>query len=77
MFGMFSNWGPATDYPDVGNVLSYDTVDGAQGTFINIAANLVSLGETWGEDGTQFTGTGTEVGGDEGDCGLFFLQRRP
>lgn len=58
------------DLPDVGNVLEDDTVDDTTGTFINIVTGYVSLGETWGEDGTEFTGTVT------GGHGLFFITRR-
>ena len=71
MFGLYSNWGPAADLPDVGNVLEDDTVGGVSGTFVDVAANKVQTGQQWGEDGTESTGT-LDVTGDDG---LFFLKR--
>lgn len=71
MLDIFSNFGPAGDFPDVGNVLDDDTVEGAAGTFANIAEASVSLGEQWGEDGTEYTGTGETVADF-----IFFLRRR-
>ncbi len=72
MFGMFANWGPGGDRPDVGNVLDDDTVAGEAGTFANIATGDVRDGEFWGEDGTEYEGT-LEV-----TCipSIFFLGRR-
>ncbi len=71
MFRMFTNWGPASDLPDVANVLNDDTVGGSAGTFVNIAEANVSLGEQWGEAGTEFTGSGSVLGTDS----IFFLRR--
>jgi hypothetical protein len=48
---------PTPDFPDVGNVLDDDTVNGVPGTFVNVAEAVVKLGEQWGEDGTEFTGS--------------------
>ncbi len=72
MFGMFSNWGPAGDFSDVGNTLNDDTTGGEAGTFANIATNKVKDGEFWGEDGTEFEGS-LEV---TGEPSIFFLRRR-
>ncbi len=47
----------ATDYPSTANTLSDDTVDGAAGTFVNIAEEHVELNEQWGAGGTEFTGS--------------------
>lgn len=71
MFDIFSNFGPASDLPDVGNVLDDDTVGGAAGTFQNVNEADVATGTSWGEDGTEFTGTG-----EVGIGSIFFLQRR-
>lgn len=74
MFGnMFSNWGPAGDFPDVGNTASDDTTNGQAGTLTLPAEANVATGIQYGAGGTEFTGTGT-VGGTES---VFFLQRRP
>jgi len=72
MFRIFSNWGPAGDFPDVGNVLDDDTTNGSAGTYEAATESDVSLGVTYGEDGTEFTGSGTELGEDS----LFFLRRK-
>ena len=73
MLGQYSNWGPGTDQPDVGNVLDTDTVGGVTGTFENVATGDVRDGTFWGTDGTQYEGT-LEV---TGDTGIFFLKRGP
>jgi len=72
MFGMFSNWGPAGDFPDVGNTLDDDTTGGDAGTFTNVATGDVRDGTFWGEDNTEFEGS-LEV---SGVTSIFFLQRR-
>ena len=72
MFGMFANWGPAADLPDLGNVLDDDTAGGDAGTFVNISTNKVQDGEFWGEDGTEHEGS-LEVTGEA--LGIFFLRR--
>lgn len=74
MFRIFTNFGPESDQPVVGNVLNDDTVGGVAGTFANITAGFVALGEQWGEDGTEFTGTGDPAA--ECDLGIFFLRRK-
>lgn len=71
MFRIFTNWGPASDLPSVGNVLDDDTVGGSAGTFTNITEAKVSLNEQWGEDGTEFTGSGSLLGTGS----IFFLRR--
>jgi hypothetical protein len=73
MFGMYSNWGPAGDFADVGNVLTDDTTGGETGTFANISTNDVRDGEFWGKDGTEFEGSLEVTGEPEG---IFFLRRR-
>lgn len=45
------------DFPDVGNVLDDDTVNGEAGTFTNVSEDDVRAGISWGDDGTEFTGT--------------------
>jgi hypothetical protein len=45
------------DFPDVGNVLNDDTVNGSPGTFANVSPEYVLFGQTWGADGAEFTGT--------------------
>jgi len=50
---------PTPDFPDVGNVLDDDTVDGSAGTFQNIALDKVLTPNQWGDGGTEFTGTYT------------------
>lgn len=72
MLGVFSNWGPANDLPDVGNVLDDDTVGGAAGTFVDASIGDVRDGTFWGEDGTESEGT-LEV---TGEVSIFFLRRR-
>lgn len=72
MFRIFTNFGPASDLPDVANVLNDDTVGGSAGTFVNIAEANVSLNEQWGAGGTEFTGSGIALGADS----IFFLRRR-
>lgn len=72
MTGMFSNWGPGGDRPDVGNVLDDDTVAGIAGTFANVATGDVRDGTFWGEDDTEYEGS-LEV---TGTVGIFFLLRR-
>lgn len=72
MQGMFYNWGPAADLPDVGNVLNDDTVGGDAGTFVNVSTGDVRDGTFWGEDGTAHEGS-LEV---TGTVGIFFLRRR-
>lgn len=59
------------DFPEEGNVLEDDTVDANSGTFINIETGFVFVGETWGEDGTEFVGT-LEASG----FSIFFMTRR-
>ncbi len=71
MFGIFVNWGPVSDFPDVGNVLDDDTVGGEAGTYEAAGEADVSLGVTYGEDGTEFTGSGSELGTES----IFFLRR--
>ena len=71
MLKMFTNWGPAGDFPAVGNVLEDDTTNGVAGTFTNVAEANVASGEQWGAGGTEFTGSGA-VGGSES---IFFLMR--
>jgi len=74
MFGnQFSNWGPAGDFPDVGNTLSDDTTNGSAGTYVGPDAGDVRSGTQYGAGGTEFTGT-LAVTGEEG---IFFLDRRP
>jgi hypothetical protein len=71
MFGIMSNFGPVGgDFPDVGNTLNDDTTDEVAGTYEAVAEEFVSSGQTYGEDGTEFTGTGTVY-----EAGLFFLRR--
>jgi len=70
MFGIYANFGASGDFPARENVLVDDTVQGLAGLFENIAEGYVSSGESWGANGTEFTGTGEVSGGS-----LFFLQR--
>jgi hypothetical protein len=71
MFGIMSNFGPTSgDFPDVGNTLDDDTTDEVAGTYTAVAEEHVSAGQQYGEDGTEFTGTGTVY-----EIGLFFLRR--
>ncbi len=72
MFGIYSNFGPATDQPDVGNVLDDDTVGGSAGTFADVSVSDVRDGTFWGEDGTESEGTLAVTG----IVGIFFLMRR-
>lgn len=72
MIEIFHNFGPATDQPDVGNVLDDDTVGGSAGTFVDASTGDVRDGTFWGEDGTESEGT-LEVTGTES---IFFLRRR-
>lgn len=72
MFGIYSNWGPGTDLPYVGNVLNTDTVGGEAGTFARASVVDVRDGTFWGEDGTQYEGS-LEV---TGEVSIFFLRRR-
>ena len=46
-----------TDYPDVGNVTTDDTVNGVTGTFAVPATTDVKSGTQYGAGGTEFTGT--------------------
>lgn len=71
MLDIFSNMGPATDLPDVGNTLNDDTVGGSAGTYEAAATNKVETGEQYGEGGTEHTGTL-----DVTDSSIFFLRRR-
>ena len=72
MFVIYSNFGPATDQPDVGNVLNDDTVGGSAGTFENVATADVRDGTFWGEDGTESEGSLAVTG----TTSIFFLRRR-
>lgn len=72
MLDIFSNMGPSTDQPDVGNVLSDDTVGGSAGTFENVSTSDVRDGTFWGEGGTESEGSLTVTG----EVGIFFLRRR-
>ena len=68
---MYSNFGPAGDFSDVGNTLDDDTTNSEAGTYTAVGVGDVATGVQYGEDGTEFTGTG-EVGASS----IFFLRRR-
>ncbi len=70
MFDIGSNFGPASDLPTVGNTLNDDTTGGNAGTYEAAGVADVSLGVTYGEDGTEFTGSGVDLG-----ASIFFLRR--
>jgi len=72
MLQMYSNFGPASDLPAVGNVLDDDTVGGEAGTFENVSTNDVRDGTFWGEDGTEHEGSLAVTGEDS----IFFIRRR-
>jgi len=72
MQGMFYNWGPTGDFADVGNVIDDDTTGGNAGTYEEVAESDVNFGVTWGEDGTEHTGSGDVLGA----ASIFFLRRR-
>lgn len=55
--------GATPDYPDVTNVLSDDTVNGQQGTYVGPAASDVKSGVGYGAGGNEFTGSYSPTGG--------------
>lgn len=71
MFRMFANWGPAGDFPDVGNTLNDDTTNSSAGTYEAVAAADVRLATTYGAGGTEFTGELVVTG----EVPIFFLRR--
>lgn len=70
MFNIFSNWGPAGDFSDVGNTLEDDTTNSVAGTYEAVAEGSVASGVQYGAGGTEFTGSG-EIGASS----IFFLRR--